>query len=148
MAKPCASGPLKPIWLPCASIPWFLGFPWLTLRNFLGYFGIFCLFQGFCGFGSERKSLVNLRFFLGKREKARNGRTGRERKISPKLFRLKFFHGRPRGMSVPKCLFFFQDLEGLTEVFGRMSAGISGQKLPLWAEFSLLRYGCPPPKES
>ena len=40
-------------------------------------------------------------------------------------------------MSVPKCLF-FQDLEGLTEVFGRMSAGISGQKLPLWAEFSFL----------
>ena len=27
-------------------------------------------------FGSERKSLVNLRFFLGKTEKARNGRTG------------------------------------------------------------------------
>ena len=32
----------------------------------------------------------------------------------------------------------FQDLEGLTEVFGRMSAGISGPKLPLWAEFSFL----------
>ena len=41
-------------------------------------------------------------------------------------------------MSVPKCLFFFQDLEGLTEVFGRMSAEISGLKLPLWAEFSFL----------
>ena len=40
-------------------------------------------------------------------------------------------------MSVRKCLF-FQDLEGLTEVFGRMSAGISGLKLPLWAEFSFL----------
>ena len=38
------------------------------------------------------------------------------------------------GMSVPKCLF-FQDLEGLTEVFGGMSAGMSGRKLPLWAEF-------------
>ena len=62
----------------------------------------------------------------------------RERKFSPKFFRPKFFHGRPRGMSVPKCLF-FQDLEGLTEVFGRMSAGISGQKLPLWAAFSFLR---------
>ena len=62
----------------------------------------------------------------------------RERKISPKFFRPKFFRGRPRGMSVSKCLF-FQDLEGLTEVFGRMSAGISGQKLPLWAEFSFLR---------
>ena len=33
---------------------------------------------------------------------------------------------------------FFQDLEGLTEVFGRMSAGISGQILPLCAEFSFL----------
>ena len=58
----------------------------------------------------------------------------REREISPKFFRPKFFHGRPRGMSVPKCLF-FQDLEGLTEVFGRMSAGISAPKLPLWANF-------------
>ena len=41
-------------------------------------------------------------------------------------------------MSVAKCLF-FQHLEGQTEVFGRMSAGISGQKLPLWAEFSFLK---------
>ena len=40
----------------------------------------------------------------------------RERKVSPKFFRPKFFRGRPRGMSVPKCLF-FHDLEGLTEVF-------------------------------
>ena len=46
-------------------------------------------------------------------------------------------------MSVPKCLFFFQDLEGLTEVFGRMSAGISGQKLLLWAEFSFLNSEVP-----
>ena len=52
----------------------------------------------------------------------------RERKISPKFFRPKFFRGRPRGMPVPKRLF-FQDLEGLTEVFGRMSAGTSGRKL-------------------
>ena len=59
------------------------------------------------------------------------------RKISPKFFRPKFFRGRPRGMSVPKCLF-FQDLEGLTEVFGGMSAGMSSRKLPLWAEFSFL----------
>ena len=65
--------------------------------------------------------------------------TFRERKISPKFFRPKFFHGRPRGMSVPKCLF-FQDLEGLTEVFGGMSAGMSGRKLPLWAEFSFLNF--------
>ena len=34
----------------------------------------------------------------------------RERKISPKFFRPKFFRGRPRGTSVAKCLF-FQDLE-------------------------------------
>ena len=58
--------------------------------------------------------------------------------MSPKFFRPKFFRGRPRGMSVPKCLF-FQDLEGLTEVFGRMSAGTSGRKLPLWADFSFLK---------
>ena len=64
----------------------------------------------------------------------------RERKISPKFFRPKFLHGRPRGMSVPRCLF-FQDLEGLTEVFGGMSAGMSGRKLPLWAEFSFLKEG-------
>ena len=64
----------------------------------------------------------------------------RERKISPKFFRPKFLHGCPRGMSVPKCLF-FQDLEGLTEVFGGMSAGMSGRKLPLWAEFSFLKNG-------
>ena len=44
-------------------------------------------------------------------------------------------------MSVRKCLF-FQDLEGLTEVFGRMSAGISGPKLPLWAEVSFLIASC------
>ena len=29
-----------------------------------------------------------------------------ERKISPKFFRPKFFRGHPRGMSVPKCVFF------------------------------------------
>ena len=29
----------------------------------------------------------------------------RERKISPKFFRPKFFHGRPRGMSVPNACF-------------------------------------------
>ena len=42
-------------------------------------------------------------------------------------------------MSVPKC-FIFQDLERLTEVFGGMSAGISGRKLPLWADFSFLKW--------
>ena len=46
----------------------------------------------------------------------------RERKISPKFFRPKFFHGRPRRMSVPKCLF-FQDFEGLTEVLAGCPQG-------------------------
>ena len=81
----------------------------------------FCTFQHI--FGSELKAYH------------------RERKISPKFFRpIFFFHGRPRGMSVAKYLF-FQHLEGLSEVFGRMSARISGQKLPLWAEFSFLISG-------
>ena len=66
-------------------------------------------------------------------------RVNRERKISPKFFRPKFFRGRPRGMSMLKCKF-CQDLEGLTEVFGRMSTGTSSRKLPLWADFSFL--GC------
>ena len=54
----------------------------------------------------------------------------RDRKISPKFFRPKFFCGRPRGMSVPKCLFFLQDLEGLTEVFAK--------NFGHWADFSFL----------
>ena len=59
-------------------------------------------------------------------------------KNQPKVFQTEVFHGGPHGMSVSKCLF-SQDFEGLTEVFGRMSAGISGQKLSLWAEFSFLK---------
>ena len=43
------------------------------------------------------------------------------------------------GCPFRKCLF-FQDLEALTEVFGGMSAGMSGRKLPLWAEFSFLTF--------
>ena len=39
-------------------------------------------------------------------------------------------------------LVFFQDLEGLTEVFGGTSAGMSGPKLSLWAEFSFLSKVC------
>ena len=57
----------------------------------------------------------------------------RERKISPKFFRPKFFRGRCQ-------MLIFPGFGGLTEVFGRMSAGISGQKLPLWAEFSFLSF--------
>ena len=60
----------------------------------------------------------------------------------PEVFQTKVFSwtvhdGRPRGISVLECLF-FQDLEGLTDVCGRMSAGTSGQKLPLWADFPFL----------
>ena len=39
-------------------------------------------------------------------------------------------------MSVPNACF-FKDLEGLT--VGRMSAGISGPKLPFWADFPFLK---------
>ena len=49
------------------------------------------------------------------------------------------FVGRLCGMSVPICLF-FQGLEGLTEVFGRMSARMSGPRLPLWADFSFVEF--------
>ena len=35
----------------------------------------------------------------------------------------------------------FQDLEGLTEVFGRISTGTSGRKLPLWGDFLFLNKG-------
>ena len=58
-------------------------------------------------------------------------------KISLKFFRPTFFRGRPCGMSMPRCLFFFpnaclfQDLESLTEV----SAGMSKRKLPLLVVF-------------
>ena len=72
----------------------------------------------------ERQSIAQRAFALLTPEI----RSYRERKVSPKFSRPKFFRGRPRGMSVPKCLF-FQDLGGLTEVFGRMSAGMSGRKL-------------------
>ena len=41
-------------------------------------------------------------------------------------------------------VYFFQDLEGLTEVFGRMSAGTSGRKLPLGADFCFLLKGDKP----
>ena len=64
---------------PCPSFPWFFGFPWLiSSKEFPCLFSYFlCIFRGLCGFGGERKSLVKLRFFLGKTEKSRNGRTGK-----------------------------------------------------------------------
>ena len=42
------------------------------------------------------------------------------------------------GCPCQNACFLFQNLEGLTEVFGQMSAGMSGPKLPLWADFSFL----------
>ena len=44
-------------------------------RNFLGYFGccFLCLFQGFCGFGRDRKSLVILRFSLIPKNQGKEG---------------------------------------------------------------------------
>ena len=41
------------------------------------------------------------------------------------------------------CLF-FQDLDGLTEVFNQMSTGISGPNLPLWAYFWFPKVGSIP----
>ena len=47
-----------------------------------------------------------------------------------RFFRLKFYHERLWVMSVPRCLFlFFQHREGVTKVFDRMFARISGPKL-------------------
>ena len=48
-----------------------------------------------------------------------------EQTICLMFFRPKFCHGRSCGMSVPQCLFLL-DLEGLTEVVDRMSAGRFG----------------------
>ena len=64
---------------PCPSFPWFFGFPWLILsKEFPWLFhGFLCLFQGFRGFGRDRKSLVILRFSLIKTKKPRKGRTGK-----------------------------------------------------------------------
>ena len=55
-------------------------------------------------------------------------------KSARKFFRPKFCHGRARGMPVPQCLF-EQDLEGLTEVFDRMSTGVSGDIRPKTSSF-------------
>ena len=53
----------------------------------------------------------------------------------PEVFQTEVFSWTS-ARDVRSKMLVFQDLEGLTEVFGRMSAGISGQKLPLWAELS------------
>ena len=39
-------------------------------------------------------------------------------------------------MDVRVTMLVFQDLESLTEVFDRMSTGMSVQKLPVWPDFS------------
>ena len=63
---------------PCPSFPWFFWIPWLILSKEFPWLFVFflCFFQAFSGFGGGQKSLVNLRFFLGKTEKPRKGRTG------------------------------------------------------------------------
>ena len=59
-----------------------------------------------------------------------NCRSSSEQEVIPKSFRQKFCRGRPRGMSVPECLF-LQDLEGLTFW--------PDPKLPLWDVSSFLK---------
>ena len=82
---------------------------------------IFSVFSYFRWFFSFRKTLHLLNKYLSLTEcRFQPDNISRERKISPKLFRPKFFRGRPRSMSVPTCMF-FHDLEGLTEAFGGMS---------------------------
>ena len=63
----------------------------------------------------------------------------RERKISPKFFRPKFFRGRPRGMSVPKCLFFF--FPGFGGPDRSCPQGRPAENFGLWADFSFLNFG-------
>ena len=76
--------------LPCPSVPWFWGFPWLIFNKEFPWLFWHCLFlfQGICGFGRERKPLVNLRVFLDKTKKSRNGRTGfaKVRKVAERKF--------------------------------------------------------------
>ena len=54
--------------IPCPSFPWLFGFPWLILSKELPwlFWCFLCILQRICGFGRERKSLVELRGFLGK----------------------------------------------------------------------------------
>ena len=70
--------------IPCPSVPWFFGFPWLIFnKEFPWLFWRFLfLFQGICGFGKERKSFVNLRVFLGKNQKIKE----RKDRVLPFLF--------------------------------------------------------------
>ena len=56
-------------------------------------------------------------------------------KNQPEAFQTRVFSWTSARDVRAKMLVFFQDLEHLTEVFGGMSAGISGTKLPLWADF-------------
>ena len=58
-------------------------------------------------------------------------------KNQPEVFQTEVFSWTSARHVRAKMLV-FQDLEDLTEVFGRMSAGTSGRKLPLWADFAFL----------
>ena len=63
----------------------------------------------------------------------------RECKFSPKFSDRSFFVDVRAACPCSNACF-SQDLKGLTEVFGRMSAGVSGRKLPLGADFSFLSF--------
>ena len=71
----------------------------------------------------------------GMRQAGRIGNAKSARSFSDRSFFVNVCAARPCQMLV------FPEFGGLTEVFGRMSAGISGRKLPLWADFSFLREG-------
>ena len=68
------------------------------------------------------------------------GNFGPEKDIfSPKFFRPKVFSWTSAWDVHSEMLVFSRIWRGLTEVFGGMSAGMSGRKLPLWAEYSFLK---------
>ena len=70
------------------------------------------------------------------------GRVGNE-KSARSFSDRSFFVDVRAACPCQNACFFFQHLEGLTEVLGRMSAGTSGRKLPVSADFSFLRWGSP-----
>ena len=103
-------------------------FSWCFLvAKFLGFLSVFCIFSSaFKTSQSEKTPWLrrqNPGAFLG---------TAKETKLPSQHLEPIF----ERLVAAPKRLF-FQDLKGLTEVFAQMSAGVSGPKLPLWADISV-----------
>ena len=80
------------------AIPWLIlsnkGFPWLFVRF------PWLFFQGFSGFGRGHKSLVSLRFFLGKTEESKERK---DRKLLYLQFEL-FAHNWASLLAVGKCV--------------------------------------------